>query len=545
MAYTPPASDAVNLDFKEAYTPPASDAVNLSIPLIGDQNIDVPSFENTSALESDALWFVPLIALEGASELEAPGVLLQVSVAPFESNTDFFATTTRRIPLLNLEQVTDFGPGFIAEVPENTDVVGAWPFENITRLDTPDIAHIIGAEFNQDTGFSTPVIIANDFAGIVAPDFETISQLVVDIMPGLTVFDFENTGQLEILAISQAPAGDQYTVCPDFVQNSDLENPLFLAGLPLPDFEQGTALVVESIFNGIVVGPVTFVNTSDLNATPYPGIYLSDFNSHQILESDIMPGISLPNFEQDTDLSVEIQIGAFLEIPEFDSRITIDVGISASIQLPEFEQNSALDGFDISEFIAPPEFNINGELVVEKISVFTIENAQIRYILTITGAADGLDDVEIPFVSFQARRRSGAGTYLQAVVPSTDYIDQITDRANGTMRITQAYVLGDEVVRGKHIIETGMDQVNPYQGATGDTLVLIGYKTTTYTPKTVVLSNATYRAQVDGKLSYRLPTPDLFLDPGDLVVIGEDEFTLGVMSYTVSGSFQQIDLTEA
>lgn len=545
MAYSPPAGNAADLDLTGTYTPPAGNAADLSIPFTGDENVEVPVFESTTGLVSGVLWFSTLADLEQNTELEAPGVLLQVFSTDFESSTNLFITTTRRISLLNFEQINTFGPEFIAEVPEGTTVVGAWPFVSNTSLDRPDFAHILDAEFNQDSSFSTPVIIANNFAEIVAANFETTSALSVDIMPAITVFDFGNISQLDILAILSAPAGDQYTFCPDFEQNSELETPAFLAALPIPNFEQDTALVVSPIYSGIVVSPVTFVSVSDINATPHPGIYLSDFNSGQILESGIMPAVSIPDFEQVSGLFAGVQSGMFIELPEFSSRVTIEVATFFELPLTDFEQDSVLDGFDISEFISAPDFNVNGELLLDKINVFTLEFAQIRYFLTITGAADGVEDVEIPFVSFQARRRSGADTYLQVVVPSTEFIDSIIDRANGTMRIDQAYVLAGEIARRQNIIETTMDQVNPYQGGISDTLVLIGYKTTTYTPKNVTLTDATYRAQIDGKLSYRLPTPDILLNPGDLVTIGEDEFTLGIMSYTVSGEFQQIDLTEA
>lgn len=218
--------------------------------------------------------------------------------------------------------------------------------------------------------------------------------------------------------------------------------------------------------------------------------------------------------------------------------------LSHVIVLPEVEIAVTAD-IIMQVVIVAPEASIQTSATMQSISEFKTGDSIIRYFLTITGGADGLENVDISLASFHARRRTGDPTFLQAVIPSVDFVDYLTDRPNGTMVISQGYERNGEVLQREQIIETSIDDVNVYQGGQNNSIVLLGYTTSTFIPKSLVLANATYRAAVSGKIRYRLAEPNIFLNPGDTVTIGNDTITVGVMSYAISPRSQQIEIEEA
>jgi len=174
-----------------------------------------------------------------------------------------------------------------------------------------------------------------------------------------------------------------------------------------------------------------------------------------------------------------------------------------------------------------------------------LSKAQTRYFFVITGAPNGLPDIEIPMVSFQARRRSGENTFLSVVVPSIDYITAAEDRADGKLVIQQGYILGGEVVQREDIIRVDFDGLNFDDGPVKQSMTLTGYKQVTYHPQDVTLTGATYRSMRGGVLRYRLAEPYIFLNPGDVVTIGTDTFTIGLMTYIVSVAQATVELAAA
>lgn len=548
MAYTPPASDAVDLDFTGAYTPPAGDGGDLEIPLTSDEVVDASSFENTTEFSSDVLWYSQLTALENNTELEPPVALLKIYLADFNSTNTIDISTARRVGLLNFESIGALSVEYINEVEAGVTPVAPWPFESVSRLSKPDFAHIIETSFEQDSVFETPMITASGLAIMVPPNFENIADFSLNMMPILVVDNFEIIGQLDILAIRYMPDGDQYTVCPPFEQNSEFEIPIFQTGFVIPDFEQDSDFVVSSIYNGFLVESDPFENTSDLNSGIYPVIVLSDFNLVSALNANITPGISPPDFDQVSTLSAETQTGVFAETPEFNSRISLEMGVSIYLDLPDFEQTSELELFTISEFIAVPDFNISNELLLDQIRLFTIENSQLFYYLVVTGGAL-FEDIELPFTSIQARRRNGEPTYLSVVIPSFDYAGEINDREANKIQIFMGYKIDSETSIRQLIIETNIDQINIYKGAKSQSIVLIGYETIDYIQKELVLEKPTYSSIVGGKKSFRFAVPKIDLHPGDIAHIGTDSIEVETISMyiknTKSGPINTTEIASA
>lgn len=164
-----------------------------------------------------------------------------------------------------------------------------------------------------------------------------------------------------------------------------------------------------------------------------------------------------------------------------------------------------------------------------------LDKAVARYYCTITGAADGEEDVEVPISSFQARKRSGYSTYLSVVIPGVAYADAISDRANGEIVIDMAYLIGGVESLREEILRADLEQINIYEGTTSRSITLIGHQEQTFVAKESRLYEPIYKQLVDGELSFRFAAPDLWLNPGDTVRVGDDAFTVDTVVYMVAG----------
>lgn len=170
------------------------------------------------------------------------------------------------------------------------------------------------------------------------------------------------------------------------------------------------------------------------------------------------------------------------------------------------------------------------------------DRISIRYILTLS---DGiLEDLIIPISSFQGRFRSGDPTFLSVVVPGNDQYADIAARDEGDLILTMQYLVGGVVFHSEEICTVDLEDIRIDEGASSVSVELSGHRTVTNTPKTTQLSGSSYKAVSDGKIRYRC-TPDLYLRPGDTVVVGDDTFTAGVISWTVDPSQQTMEVEEA
>ena len=165
-----------------------------------------------------------------------------------------------------------------------------------------------------------------------------------------------------------------------------------------------------------------------------------------------------------------------------------------------------------------------------------IGKAVARYYCTITGAADGEEDVEVPISSFQARKRNGYSTYLSVVIPGVAYADAISDRANGEIVIDMAYFIGGVESLREEILRADLEQINIYEGTTSRSITLIGHQEQTFVAKESRLYDPVYKQLVDGEKSFRFSVPDLWLNPGDTARVGDDAFTVDTVVYMVAGS---------
>lgn len=204
------------------------------------------------------------------------------------------------------------------------------------------------------------------------------------------------------------------------------------------------------------------------------------------------------------------------EIPEFSNVFSLSCNVTNFSDITEFEVVNSL-GNDIKWV----DFNIN--------------NYDLTYIFTLTGQADGYDNVDIPITSFQCRLRSGSNSYLSVVIPGFDQMQDITDRANGEMIIYLA--LTDKIsglftkIEIARVNFSGTDSIRIDQGTISEKITLTGYRQETYEAKSVTVTEpSNYKSIVNGNLTYRFTQPIINLNPGDTVIINDDEFTVSVIS---------------
>jgi len=181
-----------------------------------------------------------------------------------------------------------------------------------------------------------------------------------------------------------------------------------------------------------------------------------------------------------------------------------------------------------------------------------VPTARTVYTLTVTGAADGTDDVEIPMASFQARMRDGDPSYLAAVVPdSATYEPYVTARSNGDLEIRKGVEWPDGTRQMEIIARAGFEHLYLDRGARNDSMTIVGYRTESATsPKERAVSGVSYYAlQANGKRRLRCEL-DLFLRVGDTCIFGTgeaDSLVVGAIQYTVQAvpAMAVMEVTEA
>ena len=186
------------------------------------------------------------------------------------------------------------------------------------------------------------------------------------------------------------------------------------------------------------------------------------------------------------------------------------------------------------------EISLSVDLSVDLLNLSDI--ARLRYLFEISGSQDGLEKVTIPISSFQSRRRNGKSTYLQVVIPGIDMADDIVARPNGLMSVIQSYEKDGEYLQKNTIIETDIERIDIYDGAKSKSIILTGYKQSTYAAKTVMLTDSVYRSVVNGEIRHRFVDPCIYLNPGDTLIVGSDEITVSTMSYAISANIKSFEV---
>ena len=171
--------------------------------------------------------------------------------------------------------------------------------------------------------------------------------------------------------------------------------------------------------------------------------------------------------------------------------------------------------------------------------VSALDPAELQeiYTLTVTGAADNVDDVTIPISSWQATSQaSPRKSYVQAVIPAAgQYLDMLTDRKNGDLVIKQGFRFADGTSKTEEIVRAAFERMQYTRGPSRLTATVSGYSVGYQLQKdtrslegvrSVSLSNSKYRVRCKS---------DLFLRPGMTAAIDDASFTVSYINYYVSG----------
>lgn len=140
------------------------------------------------------------------------------------------------------------------------------------------------------------------------------------------------------------------------------------------------------------------------------------------------------------------------------------------------------------------------------------------YLLTLTGAADGVADVVIPMESFQCRARRAASTYVGAQVPYTDAIAAaIAARPNGTLVITGGPRFADGTQSLTEIVRADLSRVDTDRGGRNASIALHAYAAAvTRTAQSRTMTGVSY-VHTGASNQIRCAV-DIWLRPGDTAV---------------------------
>jgi hypothetical protein len=169
----------------------------------------------------------------------------------------------------------------------------------------------------------------------------------------------------------------------------------------------------------------------------------------------------------------------------------------------------------------------------------------IKYFCILTGANDDTTDIEIPIEQFQARKRDGEATYLAVVIPSHDNAGEIADRSNGQVVIQMAYFVGGIEELREEILRVDLENIRTDDGPVNRSVTLSGHLTESFGGQIATLENPIYKYTSEGIRRFRFAVPDPWINPGDTIKVGEDEFRVGYITYVVGERFRQMEVTEA
>lgn len=179
---------------------------------------------------------------------------------------------------------------------------------------------------------------------------------------------------------------------------------------------------------------------------------------------------------------------------------------------------------------------VNGDSTGSSVTQVAPQWVATRYLCQLTGAPDGVSDLTLPISSFAVRLNpSSASSFVQIVVPGVDsYADAIAARPNGQLVISRIYDYFDGSSSTYEMARADFDNMRTDTGGqSGSTGTLQGYLVLTNTsPKTVALSNPTYRSFDGESVRYRCELNPL-IRPGDTVTINNETIELRTIQNNV------------
>ncbi|MFH0995802.1 MAG: LamG-like jellyroll fold domain-containing protein [Pseudomonadota bacterium] len=152
----------------------------------------------------------------------------------------------------------------------------------------------------------------------------------------------------------------------------------------------------------------------------------------------------------------------------------------------------------------------------------------------------GLPDVAVPIQSLTARQRDEYPSYAEVVAPGFEHLTAIIDRLGGAFSLWMD--LEDtfgSVIQSELLFSCSLDLLIASGSDVNQQIMVSGYRpeVANVYPQTIRIEGANYKAMYAGKLRIRKAEPDLYLRPGDLVLVDDDIFTAGLITYSLSSVF--------
>lgn len=255
----------------------------------------------------------------------------------------------------------------------------------------------------------------------------------------------------------------------------------------------------------------------------------------------------------DAQIDIQSQFDAFNIIGKLESELIVDSEFEASSEKDTPIQSSLILDSQIAALFESQEIFSNVFDIADEFEAFNWsrwlalnkDRAVERYYFTLTGAADNVEDVEIPISSLQARKRTGESTYLSVVIPYlASFAELIAERSSGAMIVELAYNIdGQESIR-EQIIAVDLEDISIAEGAENRSIVLSGHRTQNFPAQITTLYNPIYKQTENGRRIFRFARCDLYLNPGDTAIIGDDSFTVDYVTYTVSDGYKSMEIRE-
>ena len=173
-------------------------------------------------------------------------------------------------------------------------------------------------------------------------------------------------------------------------------------------------------------------------------------------------------------------------------------------------------------------------------------NLTYQFFITLTGANDSLDDLELTEIkTIQFRMKTdGEASYLGiSLIYSEEKETAIEARSNGTLVLEMASVYeGVELLR-EELMEVDLSDTRYDLGGTSRSITINGYGVLTYDHDVSYLLHATQKKiNQDGRINYRFPRPDFYLRPGWNAVYNMEKFTVDEVAFYVGENEFHMDV---
>lgn len=267
------------------------------------------------------------------------------------------------------------------------------------------------------------------------------------------------------------------------------------------------------------------------------------FSLTNSIDTDVLPQVPDADLSITTDISVDFYAGAQITLTEaLDVTLSSEADILSLVPEADLAITTGFDGLP-HDLVPSANFDLSVSITEPTITTLNFSNSNRIYIFTLTGAADGTTDIDIPISSFSSRLKNGEPSYLSVVIPGDDYLSYVNARLNGDLVVRIGYKDGDTIILTEIVAEVDFDNIQYSEGATNKSITLDGYRTETFLTKTVTLQGASYKNLDEGKLRYRC-SPNLYLKPGDTAEYGDDSFIVDSISFSVSANSETYEVAE-